>query len=422
MNCRALSVLLTLLIFQGALRAQDEAGPQLPIVLEHADSLVGRGPTETAERSFLGNVRFRQGNVTVVADRAVHHAALNMVDLLGRVRVTQGNLTIEAPAITYNGSTYTAHAGRGVTVREAGRIVKASEARYSTKTHIVRFLNNVRLQDDSMRLVADTLVYDRDANIRSAWGSVVMAARDSSSWLRGDTLISDAVAGTTVVNGRAEVWRREDSVYLAAHTLTSVRDTIERYQARGDVRLLRGDVAARSDSMVYDLQRGLVVLRGRPVVWSDSTMLIADSIDIDVPGRKLRSVRGTGSAFMASRQDTSRRDRFDQLMGDTIVMHVDADTLRMVEAIGNTRSLYFGSDEGQPQGLAQFASDTTRILMVAGTPDDIVWLGGIRGEHHPESIVAGRTESYRLPGFIWRNDRPVRTLPPDIPFLRDGSM
>ena len=411
-----------MLIIQGALSAQDEAGPQLPIVLEHADSLVGRGTSETAERSFLGNVRFRQGNVTVVADRAVHHAGLNRVDLAGRVRVTQGNLTIEAPAITYSGNTHVAHASRGVTVRESGRVIKSSEARYSTKTHVVRFLNNVRMHDDSIRLVADTLVYDRDADVRTAFGNVVMAARDSSSWLRGDSLVSDVRAGSTIINGHAEVWRREDSLYLAAQTLTSVRDTVERYQGRGDVRLLRSRLAARADSMVYQLDQGLMTLRGRPVVWSDSTMLVADSIDVAVPGRKLRAVRGVGSAFMASRQDTLRQDRFDQLMGDTIVMNVDDDTLRMVEAVGNTRSLYFGSDQGEPQGLAQFASDTTRIRMVAGTPDDIVWLGGIRGEHHPESIVAGRTSTYRLPGFIWRNDRPIRTLPPDIPFLRDGSM
>lgn len=424
-------LLLTFGIAPRTVLAQDETGPQLPIVLEHADSLVGRGASETEERAFLGHVRFRQGNVTVQADKAVQYLTSNRVDLVGRVRVTQGSLVIEAPAITYDGATTIAVARNGVLVRDGARTVRSSTARYSATTHMVRFGGNVRLQDDSIRLVADSLDYDRNTDRRVAWGHVAMANHDGSSWLLGDSAVQDVRQRATTVDGNARIWQHKDgdSVFVQANRLVSEslpadgeRDTQEALVAIGDVRIVRGTLAARADSLLYSEAAGMMHLHRDPVVWSDSSMLRANAITILAQKRKVRTIAGIGDAFMTSRSDTLRPDRFDQLRGDSIIFLIDQDTVRTVQAVGNTQSLYFGSDDGEPQGLAQFASDTTTILFEQGTPDDVIWLGGIRGEHHPESVVAGRPSTYRLPGFLWREDRPVRPSPPEVPFLRTGSM
>lgn len=424
MNRHLTTLLCAVIIAPLAMMAQDETGPQLPIVLEYADSLVGRGTTETEERAFLGNVRFRQGNVTVRADRAVQHIASNRVDLLGHVRVTQGSLVIEAPSVTYDGTTHIAVARNGATVRDDGRTVRSKTARYSAKTHVVRFAGDVRMQDDSLRMVADSLDYDRDTDRRLAWGNVALADHEGTSLLCGDSVLHDAERRTTTIIGNARIWQHDgpDSLYLQADHVVTERSAGDAFVAVGDVRVVRASLSARADSILYDEASGRMYLHRDPVVWSDSTMLKADTINLVAPERIVRSIIGAGNAFMTSRTDTVRPDRFDQLRGDTIVFAIEHDTVRMVEAVGNTQSLYFGTDDGEPQGLAQFASDTTRILFFEGAPDDVIWLGGIRGEHHPEAVVTGKPATYRLPGFLWRDDRPVRSLPPDIPFLRTGSM
>lgn len=424
MNRLFTALLLMLVIAPFSMSAQDETGPQLPIVLEFADSLVGRGTTETEERAFLGNVRFRQGNVTVRADRAVQHVRANRVDLLGRVRVTQGSLVIEAPSLTYDGTTNIAVARNGATVRDGARTVRSTTARYAAKTHVVRFSGDVRMQDDSLRMVADSLDYERDTDRRLAWGNVAMVDREGASWLRGDSVLHDAERRTTTIIGNARIWQHDgaDTLFVQADRVVTERSPADAFVAVGDVSVVRGTLSARADSILYDEASGRMYLHRDPVVWSDSTMLKADTINLVAPERIVRSIIGAGNAFMTSRTDTVRPDRFDQLRGDTIVFTIDHDTVRMVEAVGNTQSLYFGTDDGEPQGLAQFASDTTRILFIEGAPDDVIWLGGIRGEHHPESVVTGKPATYRLPGFLWRDDRPRRALPPDIPFLRTGSM
>jgi hypothetical protein len=268
------------------------------------------------------------------------------------------------------------------------------------------------------------LRYQRDDEQSTAWGSVIVADTAGTAVMRGDTVENDPRQHATVVQGNAEVWRAQtdDTAYIAADVLHAITGDAETYTARGSVRFVRNGMASRADSMHYDLSTGMIALVGHPVVWSDNTMLVADSMVIEAPNRVLRRVVGQGNAFMASKNDTVRLDRVDQLRGDEVTFLIEQDTLRTVQAVGNTQSLYFGSEAGEPQGLAQFVSDTTRILFADGSPEDIIWLGGIRGEHHPESIVSERVATYRLPGYVWRDDRPLRPMPPSTIVLLPKSM
>lgn len=423
MDRRPVLVILLLLVC-GIMRAQDETGPQQPIVLEQADSLLGSGEADAAVREFEGRVRFRQGNVTVTCDRAVHYIGANRADLIGRVRIVQGTMIIEAPFVTYDGGSLLATAPRGVTIKDGARTVRAHAGVYSTKTHVADFAGDVRVVDDSVRIVADTVRYERDTKISVARSNVTVADRKGASWVQGDTVVHDPASNIMVARGNARAWQVSDTdtTFIASDTLETVRGADERHLARGGARIVRGGVAARSDTMDYHPSSGQITLIHDPVVWSDSTMLVADTVIIDAPERKLRSIKGLGKALLVSRTDTVRQDRFDQLSGKRIVMDVEQDTLRRLTAIGETRSIYYRVEEEEPKGLAQFSSDTTKVILVKGTPEDIHWLGGIHGEHHPENIVAGRPESYRLPGFRWRTDRPVLTLPPDVPFLKTGDL
>jgi lipopolysaccharide export system protein LptA len=421
---RLITLLLVCCLGRLAITAQDETGPQQPIVLEHADSLLGSGQADAAMREFEGHVRFRQGNVTVTCDRAIHYIGSNRADFIGRVRIVQGGMTIEAPFVTYDGTQLLASATKGVTIKDGARTVRARRGVYSTKTHVADFDGDVRVVDDSVRIVADTVRYERDTKVSVARSNVVVAHRDGSSWVKGDTVIHDPTSNTMVSRGHAEAWQltSTDTTYITSDTLETFRGADERHLARGNASIVRGSVSARADTMDYRIADGTITLRKDPVVWSDSTMLTADTIIIDAPERTLRMIRGLGTALMVSRTDTVRTDRYDQLSGRRIEMDIERDTLRRLTAIGETRSIYYRVEEEEPKGLAQFSSDTTKVMLVDGTPEDIHWLGAIHGEHHPENIVAGRPTSYRLPGFRWRTDRPIRALPPDVPFLRTGEL
>jgi len=141
-------------------------------------------------------------------------------------------------------------------------------------------------------------------------------------------------------------------------------------------------------------------------------LLVADTIEAFAPGRTLESVTGRSRGILVAKNDTSATDRFDQIGGDVVTLRIDRDTVRSLSAVGNAQSITFRSEGEEREGLAKVASDTIRALFEAGQLTDVYWLAGVEGEHHPEPVVAGRAETYRLPNFVWRTDRPrLEVLP-----------
>lgn len=422
-------MVLLVTVVPAALAAQD--GPRLPVVLDHADSVVGVGPLEGGVRQFYGAVRFRQGNVTVTCDRAVHDVGRNRVDLYGRVVVRQGTMEMSAPSMTYDGETLQAEATSGVVIRDGGRTVTARRGTYSTETHVARFRSDVRVDDDTTVVEADSLVYDRSSTRSDAFGSVRITDRLGRSRVHGDTALNDPAAGYMRVVGHGRAWRLDprqgtvaadstardssdasraaldDTTYVEADTLQVWRGPVSRQVANGHAVFVRRDVAARADTIVYDQDVGSADLFGTPVLWAEASQLVADSITITLPERKLRTITGRGNAMLVRRSDTTYPDRFDQVAGRRIDIAVERDTMRRLVATDDTRSIYWRIEEGRGEGLAQFSSDTTTVLFEAGVPEDILWLGGVHGEQHPESVVAGRSTTYRLPGFQWHEERPA---------------
>jgi lipopolysaccharide export system protein LptA len=392
---------------------QEETGPQQPIILTNADSLLGSQVSDGPVREFMGRVRFVQGNVVVTCQRAVHHLDVNRVELFGNVIVTQGAMVMKAPIMTYDGSTNLATALGGVRVVDSATTITSRSGTYSTKTHMAVFRDSVRVADDSMSIRTDTLVYERDTKISRALHSVVVWNKAGTACLVGDTAFYDKAANFMRVHGRASSWQLEsDSLLVSADTLEQQRGDTTLFTARRNVELAGKHLAGRAALMVYNEGTGSIQLFDQPVVWNDSTMLVADSIRVLAPERKVSRIDGIRNAMLVSRTDTTYPDRFDQISGDNITLTIEADTLRRLTSVGNARSITYRYEDERPEGLTRFTSDTIKAEFEDGKPHDVYWLGGVHGEQHPERIVAGHVNDHRLPGFVWREDRPRFVLPP----------
>ena len=239
-------ILLHLLLLPGLLFSQDGAGPEIPIILEHADSIVGTGAFETSVRTFYGNVRFQQGNVTGRCDRAIHNASANVVELFGNVVIRQGALTMRAPEVRYSGNRYQATAPRGIHVEQLGQIVDANKGEYGTRSHIARFFGNVIMHDDTTRVYADTMVVDRQADTMLAMGRVVGFDSTENSWFESDWARRNAASGELMLIGNASIWKWEDgsdTMRVTADTLHAKRSEQDRSRsmdARGRASMIRG--------------------------------------------------------------------------------------------------------------------------------------------------------------------------------------
>lgn len=397
------------LLATAAVHSQDGVGPEIPIVLENADSLIGSGAVDAAVRTFQGNVRFSQGNVTGRCDRAVHDVVRNTVELTGSVIIRQAEMTITAPSVRYDGRLSIAYAPRGLRVDQGGRTITSRMGRYDLRQRIAAFQQSVHAVDDSIRMWCDSLVHDRSVDTMLALGNVVIQDSVRRSWFRADQARRDAKSGTLRLNGSARAWTWQqdrkplaDTVFIAADEMRteSAGDNLARRMiAIGNVRMVRAEAAATSGQMEYSDRDSLIDLNDSPVVWSDSSVLVAKSIQAHSSGGEIRTIVGDGDAVLISRSDTLLPERYDQIVGKRITIAIQPDSVKVLTASGDAQSITFRQESGDRKGLAKVAADTINATIVDNALTDVFWLGGVSGENHPERLVRGREAEFAVPGF-----------------------
>ena len=418
-----LSVLI-LLSFKN-LSAQDGgfAGPQQPIILKYADSLVGGTSPEGPTRELIGNVQITQGNVNITCNRAIQYLNTNRVELIGNVRIEQATLTIFAPRVDYNGSANLAFANNGIRVVDRATTVNASQGTYSTISHIVNFRQNVTVEDDSLRIWADALDYHRDTENSFATGDVLLKPKKSRTYLEGDSIAnlrrenyfsvsgspllmqidSTQTSDTTLKNGF-----KYDTLIISSNFMESHRGANERYLATGNVEMTRGVIASRSDSAIYERSNEIIRLLKTPVLWMDSTQLFGDTMNIHIPGRRLTAIYARQNSVAVSRDDSVYTDRLNQLTGQNISISIEGDAVQEILSEGDAKSLYFLFSEEGADGLARNTADSIKVEFVDGSPNAIRWLGAVEGESFPERLIAGKANDYNLPEFRWSPNRPLK--------------
>lgn len=238
-------ILLLLLLPVAQLPAQP--GPTQTVFWQ-ADQQEGTFTTGGGEHLVLtGNVRGRQGDITIEADRAVWNGATRQAELRGNVKISQPGTTLTAPAVDYNSGSGTAITPNGAVILDGGARIDAGYGEYYTNRREALFRNGVTMSDKGTTVRAQSGTY-------------------SSLERKGDF--------------RGDVSVQNDSGTLNSATLTYWRNTEESY-ATGNVRLY-----SKNDSTLLEAD----VLRNRPGVetralgnvrltsYSDSTILTSDTL------------------------------------------------------------------------------------------------------------------------------------------------
>lgn len=395
------------------------AGSAVPVICEWADSLVGQDLSTGGQRSFIGNVRFRQGDVTVHCDRAVQVVGSNVVDLFGNVVVRQGTVTLQADAARYDGTARQATGSGGVWLTDRHHTLTARRGTYSTDTRQATFEQQVCATNDTVVVWSHRAWYDRNSGVRTASGRVLALDSSSQSILQADSLLHDPTADSMRAMGHATVWVRDSAVISVQADTIAVyqqggRDSVE---ALGNVRLHHPSFAATAATVRHQQSFGSTWLVGQPVLWADSSQLTADTIEIVAPNQRLQRVVGRGMGLLAARSDSLYPDRIDQVLGDVVVVAVTNDTIRSIEAHPNARSITWRWEGSDPQGVAMFASDSLSATVVDGGIDDVLWLEGVAGEVVPERLVVGKEGTFNAPAFQWHATRPRAVPLPELPEL-----
>jgi lipopolysaccharide export system protein LptA len=415
-------------IAAGTLHAQD-VGPSAPIIVEHADSLLGYMEGGQEVNEFIGHVQGMQGVVSLRADKVVLYRAANRAILTGNIVVKQPGMIMTAPRADYDGLGRVATAPDGLTLQEDSAILRAGSGSYRMYERIAYFSNGVTLDDgkaklragageyyslerraifrEGVNIVSDSgtinarqLTYWRDSEEAFATGSVVLVPKGENARLSGDTLHNIPARSYTLVTGHPKLMQidtsssgdsvgtiRRDTTVITARKMEAFRGTDEEYKATDSVRLLRGKLEAVS-RLARFLPKEEVIALGSGVKRRsrDTTGTRSDS-----GGRDTSAVTGfrdgTGSATASGDSTPSGSvptpivwyDK-SQLTGDTITVGLKERKLRTIDVDGNAFAVTEGDRPARYDQLAgarlffDVLADTIRNVRSEGSASSIYFL------------------------------------------------
>lgn len=356
-------ILLALFVLLGGRLMAQPAGPATPIVLNHADEIVGNTANGDEIDEFNGHVSVTQGVVTIESDRAVLTRSTNHVVFTGNVIMTQPGVRLTAPQAEYDGLTKIATATGGVRIVDSGAVIDAASAEYNMNIRTATFRGGVQLRDsnvvlnsstgeyyqderravfhggvraesDSGMLVSRDLTYWRDSRESYAVGDAVLTPKYYTAELSGDTLRNQPARNYTLVLGRPKlvqvdtvdhvdsagnVWR--DTTVITARKMEAFRGEHEEYVGTDSVRLRRGDLVALAALGRYLPREEVIGLgpgvakrmagRGDSVV-RDSVSIGGRHRDSTSTGGGPRKTRRDSTGLATAHRDTTARDSSGQ--------------------------------------------------------------------------------------------------------------
>lgn len=276
---------------------------------------------------------------------------------------------------------------------------------YLTERNLAYFDVDPVIYNETQRLVADSLLYDRQRGFAKAKNHVQMI----------DTAYKVILDGEYV-----EVWEKRgysfatddvmltyydgDSLYLSCDTafyhFKTEQNDEEKLVGRRNVRFFRSDMQGQCDTLTYTMADSTLRMRHLPVLWADDAQLTADSIDIKIAHRKIDSVLQLGNAFSIS-QDSL--EGYNQIKGAEMASCFRDGKLHHILVTGDAKTIsWLREDDGSLIGINVSASKTMQILMKDQAISKIKYFEGINETLFPEKDI--KEDDRYLEGFQWREE------------------
>ena len=389
------------------------------LIIRHADSLIGKRVDGENIRELIGNVVLEQRDMLVYCDRAIHYPARNSAFLEGNVRVVDDTVTLLADQGYYDGNTGILDGEGNLFLDDGVTQLTAHYGKYYLDEKIAEFWENVVVDDPAGVIYSDHLVHRREKAFSTATGNVRVVDRDRGTTVYGGMLEYDSESGYSkmtdtpiLVHIDTTDTGQTDTLVVNSITMESVMDdTVRKFIATDDVEMNRADLAARGQRSVYFTETDELNLTGSPIMWYQHNQITGDSIHVRLEEQRLRTLEVYERSFVISKSDERYPDRFNQLTGVDLTMWFEDDEIEKVEVRNQATSLYYLYEDMLPNGVNHVTGDRITLLFENGEIHELKIVGGIEGKYHPEILVRGREQTFNLPGFNWRDDRPVLAAP-----------
>lgn len=312
--------------------------------------------------------------------------------------------TMDCDSLLYNTNTETVYFIARTHMVSDENIIYTSSGWYETKTDLATLVDDVELINESQRLIADSVYYDKNLRYGIGWNNVVISDTIKGYVLKGNYVEHHELGGystATDSNQLILIDEGRDSLFLHSDTLRMLFDTLQEPQvimAFNKVKFYRKDMQGACDSLSYAVKDSLITMFYNPVMWSGDNQLSADTITFYLKDSVNVIVTLKKSSFIVSSMFEGLE--FNQIKGMTIEGHIENKQLKTVYVFNNAECVYFITDEDTSlMGVNVSATSEMKIILTDNEIDGIVFYNDPDGKIYPDKDLTDKDR--RLKDFRW---------------------
>ncbi len=282
---------------------------------------------------------------------------------------------------------------------------------YDTKLDMAYSYQNSQIGDTSYTLYADTIIYNENKDLGEAFSNVMVEEADSGMILFGQYGQFRSKTEESILTDQAFAIQvfEEDTLYLFADTLYSMKDTVKDqkvFYAYYQALFFMKEIQGICDSITYLYEDSLLYFNTDPVLWSDSTQITGTSIMAGLNGGDIDTLAIPEKAFIVSQEEDAG---FNQIKGKAMNAKFKENHMEKMWIWGNSESIYFTKDEqkGGYIGMNNAKCTDMFITFKDNQPNTITFIDQPTGSFSPMYEVVNKKNT--LDGFKWREEeRPVK--------------
>lgn len=282
---------------------------------------------------------------------------------------------------------------------------------YDVQTEEGLLRENAKIDQGRRVVTGDSLYYAPKRKFAEGKGNVMVVDTVQKIAFLGGHLISDGTQYRDIVsqNPLIKLMKSKDTLYLRADTLIHLRDSLDStVSIRGgrDVRVFQNKIQAKSDSMFYKKQEGVMDFYGDAHFWSYNSELIADTIRAFIKNDTLvEKAHLYTPAFVVNELDSGAY--YNQLSGKEIWAYFRNNELVKSELIGNAKTIYYPEEEQKTDtallikrmGMNRLFSSSIVVYLDSGEVERMSFIKQPDGKFYPLDQL--EPNEMKLPEFKW---------------------
>ncbi|MEM9823175.1 MAG: OstA-like protein, partial [Bacteroidota bacterium] len=352
---------------------------------------------------FLTNPQYVKGEQEAYADKIIYDGQKKQVILKGNAHFTEGPKKAEADVIRYREESEVIDLEGNAHYEDDQQVIDGEFISYDSKKDIFKTEGRSVVVDDDQTLEADNIDYEGAQGI--ATGNVVWIDTADNITINCEHLFYNKETDYVKASGARPLVTTlldVDTLFMTSDTLISFMDRTDSTDARTllgyhDVRILKNDLQAICDSMVYHTADSLFEFFVNPIIWSDTSQFYADTVRMQMANDKIDRIFLTNNAYIINSPDEVY---FNQIKGKDITAFFEENELDRMEVVGNAESIYYARDEEDAYlGVNKAICSKMLLYFAENEIKDIYFYTQPKSNILP--MKKTNHEEIKLPGFRW---------------------